>query len=350
MSAHTHYLPRIDSDRRAFLAMGLFAVIVISLYSRLQAIADWVTYSLFNLNPESHLGVSVNFFMYDVPKILLLLTGMIFVISVIQTFIDTQKVRTMVEKRGEGVGNVMASLLGALTPFCSCSSVPLFIGFVEAGIPLGITFSFLITSPIMNEVALVLLLGLFGWQVAVLYLVSGILIGVVAGIILGRMHLERYVEDFVFQVKANQRASVVTSLTWLDRYEEAMQNTREIVGKVWLFVIVGIAVGAIIHGFVPEDMLVDIMGEGAWWSVPVSIALGVPLYSNAAGVIPIVSAMLDKGAALGTALAFMMSVVALSVPEMIILRRVLKPQLVLIFVGVVAFSILVTGYVFNLIM
>lgn len=325
-------------------------MVVLGLYSRLQAIADWVTYSLFNLNPESHLGVSVNFFMYDVPKILLLLTGMIFVISVIQTFIDTQKVRTMVEKRGEGVGNVMASLLGALTPFCSCSSVPLFIGFVEAGIPLGITFSFLITSPIMNEVALVLLLGLFGWQVAVLYLISGILIGVVAGIILGRMHLEHYVEDFVFQVKANQRASVATSLTWLDRYEEAMQNTREIVGKVWLFVIVGIAVGAIIHGFVPEDMLVDIMGEGAWWSVPVSIALGVPLYSNAAGVIPIVSALLDKGAALGTALAFMMSVVALSVPEMIILRRVLKPQLVLIFAGVVAFSILVTGYVFNLIM
>lgn len=352
MSIHTPHFIDIKNDRRAFVFVGLLAMIWLILYNNLQPIADWFTYTLLRLDHDNALGEALNFFIYDVPKILLLLTGMIFLISVFQTFIDTERVRAVVEKRGEGIGNLMASLFGAITPFCSCSSVPLFIGFVEAGIPLGITFSFLITSPIMNEVALVLLLGLFGWQVALMYLVSGILIGMIAGIILGRMKLERYVEDFVFQVRVRRQAttSADTKLTWRERFDEAVEKTREILGKVWLFVIVGIGIGALIHGFVPEEALVDIMGEGAWWSVPVSILLGVPLYSNAAGVIPIVSALLDKGAALGTALAFMMSVVALSLPEMIILRRVLKPQLLVIFAGVVALAILVTGYLFNLIL
>ncbi|MBZ0293320.1 MAG: permease [Anaerolineae bacterium] len=347
---NTHHFPSITTGRRAFLFVGLLAIIWGILYNNLQPIADWLTYVLLGFTRDSQLGEAINFFLYDVPKVLLLLTGMIFLISLLQTFIDAQKVRAAVEKQGEGVGNLVASLFGAVTPFCSCSSVPLFIGFVEAGIPLGITFSFLITSPIMNEVALVLLLGLFGWKVALLYLVSGILIGVIAGMILGRMKLERYIEDFVFKVKANQAAGFVQETpTWLERFSDAAEKTREIVGKVWLFVIVGIGIGAAIHGFVPENALVEIMGEGAWWSVPVSVLLGVPLYSNAAGVIPIVSALLDKGAALGTALAFMMSVVALSLPEMIILRRVLKPQLLVIFGGVVATSILLTGYLFNLI-
>jgi len=351
MSASTHHTFKIDTDRRAFVLIGVLAVFWIVLYNNLQSIADWLTYSLLRLSSESALGKSLNFFIYDVPKILLLLTGMIFFISLVQTFIDTQKVRAVVEKRGEGIGNLMASLFGAVTPFCSCSSVPLFIGFVEAGIPLGITFSFLITSPIMNEVALVLLLGLFGWQVALMYLVSGILIGVFSGMILGRLKLERYVEDFVFQVKTKKsKISIVEEKsTWLERFSESVEKTREIVVKVWLFVIVGIGIGAMIHGFVPEDALVEIMGEDAWWSVPISVLLGVPLYSNAAGVIPIVSALLDKGASLGTALAFMMSVVALSLPELIILRRVLKPPLLVIFVTVVAVSILITGYLFNLI-
>jgi uncharacterized membrane protein YraQ (UPF0718 family) len=202
----------------------------------------------------------------------------------------------------------------------------------------------------MNEVALVLLLGSFGWKVALLYLVSGILIGVIAGMILGRMNLEPYVEDFVFNVKSNNSTHALTEkLSWLERFEDAREKTYEIVRKVWLFVIVGIGLGAIIHGFVPEDALIEIMGKDAWWSVPISVLLGVPLYSNAAGVIPIVSALLGKGAALGTALAFMMSVVALSLPELIILRRVLKPRLLVIFVGVVAVSILITGYMFNLV-
>lgn len=337
-------------DRRMFVLVAAICAVWIVAYTNLQPAADWLTYSLLGLSHDSRLGEALNFFVYDVPKILLLLSGMIFVITLAQTFIDVARVRALVERRGEGVGNLLAALFGALTPFCSCSSVPLFIGFVEAGIPLGITFSFLITSPIMNEVAFVMLLGLFGWQVAALYLVSGIAIGVIAGLVLGRMKLERYVEPFVYEVKSKKRAGsgIVDTLTWSDRIEHAAQTTRDILRKVWLFVIIGIGIGAIIHGYVPEDALTGIMGQNAWWSVPASVLLGIPLYSNAAGVIPIVSAMLGKGAALGTALAFMMSVVALSLPELIILRRVLRPRLIAIFVGVVALGITLTGYLFNL--
>jgi hypothetical protein len=344
-------LPANHSDRRAFLMVAVVAVVWWIAYNNLQPLADGLTYGLLGLSPQTPLGTALNFFVYDVPKLLLLLGGMIFIITVLQTFVDTHRVRALVEKRGEGVGNVMASMFGALTPFCSCSSVPLFIGFVQAGIPLGITFSFLITSPIMNEVAFVMLWGLFGWEIAVLYLISGVTIGVVAGLVLGRLKLERYVEPFVYEVKSKGNAPAMAGekLSWTERFERGAEGAREIIGKVWLFVIIGIAIGAFIHGFVPEDALTGIMGEGAWWSVPISVLLGIPLYSNAAGVIPIVSALLDKGAALGTALAFMMSVVALSLPEMIILRRILKPQLIAIFVAVVAVSITLTGYLFNLI-
>jgi uncharacterized membrane protein YraQ (UPF0718 family) len=274
---------------------------------------------------------------------------MIFLISLLQTFIDTQKVRVMVEKRGEGIGNLMAALFGAITPFCSCSSVPLFIGFVQAGIPMGITFSFLITSPLMNEVAFVLLIGLFGWKIALLYLLSGITIGTISGLLIGRMKLERYVEGFVYDIKPQKSSgqALEEKLTWNERVTRAVESTREIVRKVWLFVIVGIGIGAFIHGFVPQDALTDIMGKGAWWSVPVSVLLGIPLYSNAAGIIPIVSALLSKGASLGTALAFMMSVVGLSLPEAIILKRVLKTPLLVIFFAVIGVSIILTGYMFN---
>jgi uncharacterized membrane protein YraQ (UPF0718 family) len=338
-------------DRPAFLIVGLLSVVWIIAYSNLQPIADWLTYTVLGFSHESPIGEALNFFIYDVPKILLLLSGMIFLITVLQTFIDPAKVRAAVEKRGEGSGNVLAAMFGAITPFCSCSSVPLFIGFVQAGIPLGITFSFLITSPIMNEVAFVMLLGLFGWQVALLYLVSGILIGIIAGWLLGRLKLERYVEEMVYEVKAGGKTAQMLEeqLTWSDRFERAADSTRDIVRKVWLFVIVGIGIGAFIHGFVPEDALTEIMGAGAWWSVPAAVLLGIPLYSNAAGIIPIVSALLGKGAALGTVLAFMMSVVALSLPEMIILRKVLKPRLIAIFIAVVAISIIITGYLFNLV-
>ncbi len=337
---------------------GLLAKVIVAAlawwaaYTALPAASQWLTYDVIGLAHGSHLGESVAFFLYDVPKLLLLLSGMIFVISLVQTFIDTQKVRTMVEKRGEGVGNLMAALFGAITPFCSCSSVPLFIGFVQAGIPLGITFSFLITSPLMNEVAFVLLIGLFGWKVAGLYLLTGVTIGVISGLILGRLKLERYVEGFVYEMKGRGNPGVVLEeeLTWPERVGRALDSTREIVGKVWLYVIVGIAIGAGIHGFVPQDALTGIMGKGAWWSVPLSVVLGIPLYSNAAGIIPIVSALLAKGASLGTVLAFMMSVVGLSLPEAIILRRVLKPQLIAIFIGVIGVAIILTGYLFNLVL
>ena len=352
MSANTRLFLRINTDRRAFVLVGLLAIVWGIAYSNLQPIADWVTYTVLGFSHDSQLGEALNFFIYDVPKILLLLSGMIFLITLAQTFINTEKVRAAVEKRGEGVGNLMAAAFGALTPFCSCSSVPLFIGFVQAGIPLGITFSFLITSPIMNEVAFVMLLGLFGWQVALLYLVSGVIIGVIAGLVLGRLKLERYVEDFVYATRprSGQGSVADEKPTWVERFQQAAETTREIVGRVWLFVIIGIGIGAFIHGFVPEDALTGIMGADAWWSVPAAVLVGIPLYSNAAGIIPIVSALLGKGAALGTALAFMMSVVALSLPEMIILRKVLKPRLIAIFVGVVAVSIILTGYLFNLVM
>jgi len=337
-----------NTNRRLFAVLAIAAIAWLIVYNIIQPLANWIAYELLSLPQGSHLGESLAFFFYDVPKILLLLSGMIFLISLLQTFIDTQKVRVMVEKRGEGIGNIMAALFGAITPFCSCSSVPLFIGFVQAGIPMGITFSFLITSPLMNEVAFVLLIGLFGWKIALLYLLSGITIGTISGLILGRMKLERHVEGFVYDIKPQNSGQVLEEkLAWKERVNRAVESTREIVGKVWLFVVVGIGIGAFIHGFVPQDALTGIMGKGAWWSVPVSVVLGVPLYSNAAGIIPIVSALLSKGASLGTALAFMMSVVGLSLPEAIILKRVLKTPLLVIFFAVIAAAIILTGYMFN---
>jgi uncharacterized membrane protein YraQ (UPF0718 family) len=341
-----------NPDVRLWMLVAIAAVVWIYLYNVIESFANWLTYGLLALPQGSHLGESLAFFFYDVPKLFLLLSGMIFVITFFQTFIDTQKVRAMVEKRGEGVGNLMAALFGAITPFCSCSSVPLFIGFVQAGIPLGVTFSFLITSPLMNEVAFVLLIGLFGWKVAGLYLLSGVTIGIVSGLILGRMKLERYVEGFVYDMKprAANAEMLEEKLTWAERISRAWDSTKDIVGKVFWFVIIGIGIGAFIHGYVPQDALTGIMGKDAWWSVPASVLVGIPLYSNAAGIIPIVSALLDKGASLGTVLAFMMSVVGLSLPEVIILRRVLKPQLIAIFVSVIAVAIILTGYMFNLVM
>jgi hypothetical protein len=331
--------------------VALASLVWIYLYNVIEPFANWLSYGLLALPRGSHLGEALAFFFYDTPKLLLLLSGMIFLISLFQTFIDTQKVRAMVEKRGEGVGNLMAALFGAITPFCSCSSVPLFIGFVQAGIPLGITFSFLITSPLMNEVAFVLLIGLFGWKVAGLYLLSGVTIGIVSGLILGRLKLERYVEGFVYEMKPRANVEMIEEkLTWSERISRSLDSTKEIVSKVVVYVLIGIGIGAFIHGYVPQDALTGIMGKQAWWSVPVSVLVGIPLYSNAAGIIPIVSALLAKGASLGTVLAFMMSVVGLSLPEAIILRRVLKPQLIAIFIGVIAAAIILTGYLFNLVM
>jgi uncharacterized membrane protein YraQ (UPF0718 family) len=268
----------------------------------------------------------------------------------VRSFFGPERTRALLGGKREGVGNAAAAGLGLVTPFCSCSAVPLFIGFVEAGIPLGVTFSFLIAAPMVNEVALVMLFGMFGWRVALLYLVAGLSVAIVAGIVIGRLKLERYVEAFVWRIKGGDEAVAEASPTWSERFAMAWRSTREIVGKVWLYVIIGIAVGAAIHGYVPEEALAGILGRGAWWSVPVAVALGVPLYSGAAGMIPVVQALIAKGAALGTVLAFMMAVVALSLPELIILRRVLKPQLLAVFVGVVAIGIIAIGYLFNLVL
>ncbi len=336
-----------QSNLRAGIAVGLAGLAWLAAYNLIQPLASWITYTLIGLSAGSRLGDSAAFFLYDVPKILLLLSGMIFAITLLRSFFSPEQTRALLGGRREGVGNVLAASLGVVTPFCSCSAVPLFIGFVESGIPLGVTFSFLIAAPVINEVALALLLGMFGWQVAALYLASGLAIAIVAGMIIGRFKLERYVEEFVWQIKAGQGAVALARPTWAQRVDQAWQSTREIVGKVWLYVVVGIAVGAGIHGYVPEHALVTIMGREAWWSVPAAVLLGVPLYSNAAGVIPIVHALMEKGAALGTVLAFMMAVVGLSLPEIIILRRVLKPQLIGVFVGVVALAIIITGYLFN---
>ena len=334
-------------------SMGALLVVItatwFAAYNLIQPLADWLAYSALNLTRGSHLGDAVAFFLYDVPKILLLLSGMIFLISILRTFFSPERTRAMLGGKRQGIGNVLASLLGIVTPFCSCSAVPLFIGFVESGIPLGVTFSFLIAAPTINEVAVVMLFGLFGWKVAGLYIASGLVIAIIAGMVIGRFRLERYVEDFVWKMQTSG-AIEGEKLTWSDRIQRAWESVKEIVGKVWLYVVVGIAVGAGIHGFVPESALAGIMGKQAWWSVPAAVVLGVPLYSNAAGVIPIVSALMEKGASLGTVLAFMMSVVGLSLPEMIILRRVLKPQLIAVFIGVIAIAIIFTGYLFNLVL
>ncbi len=320
-----------------------------TVYTHLSVAADWLAFSLLRLTRGSHLGSAVQFFVYEAPKVLMLLTLVVFGVGIIRSFFTPERTRAMLARRGESIGNVMAALLGVVTPFCSCSAVPLFIGFVTTGVPLGVTFSFLISAPMVNEVALVLLLGLFGWKIAAIYAGTGLLIAMMTGWVIGRLHLERFVEPWVYEVPSTSGAESGT-ISWGARIRLGQESMRDIVGKVWPFVLAGIAVGAGIHGYVPENFMASIMGKGNWWSVPLAVLIGVPMYSNAAGIIPVVQALLGKGAALGTVLAFMMSVIGLSLPETIILRKVLRPQLIAVFVGVVTAGILVVGYVFNLIM
>ncbi len=341
--------PAAHQTQRLIVIVVLTAMLWIIAYNVIQPLANWIAYEAVGLAEDSHLGQALAFFLYDVPKILLLLSGMIFLISIVRTFFSPERTRALLGGKREGVGNVLAATLGIVTPFCSCSAVPLFIGFVESGIPLGVTFSFLVAAPTINEVAIVMLMGLFGWKVTALYIASGLAIAVVAGFILGRLHMERYVEDFVWKIQAGG-GSIAERLSWQDRIERSWQSVKDIVSKVWLYVVVAIAVGAVIHGYVPESALVGIMGRSAWWSVPVAVLIGVPLYSNAAGMIPIVAALIEKGASLGTALAFMMSVVGLSLPEAIILRRVLKLPLLITYFAVIAVAIILIGYLFNFVL
>lgn len=311
----------------------------------LQWIADRITYDLIGLSPESRLGAAVGFFFYDVPKILLLLSVIVFFVALIRSYFPPEKTRKYLSHSREYVGNVLAAALGVVTPFCSCSAVPLFIGFVEAGVPLGVTFSFLIASPMVNEVALVLLLGMFGWKVAGLYLVSGLLVAIAGGIVLGRLGLESEIEEYVLQIRMGQ--AEVPEMSRGERLAYARDYVAEILGKVWPYVVVGIAIGGFMHGFIPSDALARYAGPGNPLAVPVAVGMGIPLYSNAAGVIPIVSVLVDKGVAMGTVLAFMMAVTALSIPEFVILRKVMKPKLIGVFIAINFVTITATGYLFN---
>lgn len=318
-------------------------------YTHLSDASSWLTYSVFSIAKESHLGASVQFFFYDTPKVMMLLVLVVFGVGVLRSFFTPEKTRAFLSGKSEFAGNIMAALLGIVTPFCSCSAVPLFIGFVTAGVPLGVTFSFLIAAPMVNEIALGLLYGLLGWKVALLYMGTGLGVAIIAGWVIGRLHLENHIEDWVTGTVGVACNIPETSLTWQDRVVYGKDAVVEIIGRVWIYVILGIGVGAVIHGYVPESFMAGIMGKGAWWSVPLAVVMGVPMYSNAAGIIPVVEALLGKGAALGTVLAFMMSVIALSLPEMVILRKVLKPRLIGVFVGVVASGILLVGFLFNLV-
>jgi uncharacterized membrane protein YraQ (UPF0718 family) len=300
------------------------------------------------LPASTRLTESIRFFLFETPKVLLLLTLVIFIVGIIRSYFSPERTRRILEKKSLFTGNVMASMLGIVTPFCTCSAVPLFIGFVEAGIPLGVTFSFLVAAPMINEVAVVLLFGLFGWKTALLYVSTGLVIAISSGYTIGKLKVERFVEDWVYTIKSQTILSE-GKLVFDDRIQSGFVAVREIVSKVWVYILIGIAVGASVHGYVPENFMASIMGKSAWWAVPISVLIGVPLYSNAAGIIPIVQALLEKGASLGTALAFMMAVIGLSLPETIILRKVLKMQLIFIFVGVVAFGIIIVGYIFNLV-
>jgi uncharacterized protein len=329
--------------------LGTTAILLplwVLLYMSLQPIADSIVLAI-GLTQGAHLTEAFRFFVFEVPKVLLLLTLIVFVVGIIRSYFSPERTRKILGGKRLFAGNVLASLLGVVTPFCTCSAIPLFLGFVESGIPLGVTFSFLIAAPMINEVALVLLFGLFGWKTALLYMSTGLIIAMISGYIIGILKLEKYIEPWVYEVKAGHLNLGEEIIPFKQRISAGVDAVVEIVSKVWIYIVIGIAVGAGIHGYVPENFMASIMGKSAWWSVPVAVLIGVPMYSNAAGIIPIVQALLEKGASLGTVLAFMMAVIGLSLPETIILKKVLKLPLILAFVGVVAVGIIIVGYVFN---
>lgn len=320
----------------------------ILIYFNLESIVNWLIWDLAGFDKASHLASSIHFFTFEVPKVLLLLTIIVFFVGIIRSYFSADKTRKALEGKSLFVGNVMASTLGIFTPFCSCSAIPLFLGFVEAGIPLGVTLSFLIAAPMINEVALILLFGLFGWQTALLYLFTGLFISIISGWIIGKLRLEKWVESWVYEIKVNNVIEEA-KLNYLDRIDSGITAVKEIVAKVWIYIIIGIAVGAGVHGYVPAEFMASFMGKDVWYSVPLAVILGIPMYSNAAGIIPIVQVLLEKGASLGTSLAFMMAVIGLSLPEAIILKKVLKYPLLFTFIGIVGVGIMIVGFIFNLV-
>ncbi|EGD60417.1 permease [Novosphingobium nitrogenifigens DSM 19370] len=340
-------LRQVGKSQAAWFAGVAVALVAwFAIYGQLPALARWLVARM-PIEQGSPLMTSIEFFFYDTPKVLMLLTLVVFAMGVVRSFFSPERTRALLAGKREGLGNIAAAHLGVVTPFCSCSAVPLFVGFVSAGVPLGVTFSFLIAAPMINEVALGLLFALVGWKVALTYLVFGLSVAIVAGWVIGRLHLEGWLEPWVREVRAGALEPEADHCTWIDRFEAGWDAVKEIVGKVWIWLIAGIGAGAFIHGYVPATLLSGIMGGNAWWSVPAAVVVGIPLYSNAAGIIPVVEALLSKGAALGTVLAFMMSVIALSLPEMIILRKVLSLKLIAVFIAVVALGILGVGYLFN---
>jgi uncharacterized protein len=339
-----------QSINRKIITPLLLMPVWILFYHFLKPASDWLIDIVFGLTAGSQLTEALRFFVFEVPKVLLLLTLIIFLVGIVRSYFSPEKTRKVLEGKSLFTGNVMASMLGIVTPFCSCSAIPLFLGFVEAGIPIGVTFSFLIASPMINEVAVVLLFGMFGWKTATIYVVSGLFIAIIAGWFIGKLNLRHWIQDWVFQSQFGNSASEVEKVKFADRIQYGYNAVREIVGKVWIYVVLGIAVGAGAHGYVPEDFMASLMGKSAWYSVPLSVIIGVPLYSNAAGIIPIVSVLIEKGASLGTALAFMMAVIGLSLPEMIILKKVLKLKFILTFAGIMAAGIMLVGFLFNAIM
>ena len=319
------------------------------IYHNLQPVTNWLIDSVFGMTQGAHLTEALRFFIFEFPKVMMLLTLIIFFVGIIRTYFTPERTRKALEGKKTFTGNVMAAALGIVTPFCSCSAIPLFLGFVESGVPLGVTFSFLIAAPMINEVAIILLYGMFGWKVAAIYIGTGLTIAIVAGWIIGLLKLEKWVEPWVYETHLGKNEEEQEKIGFGNRISLGYDAIKDIVGKVWIYVALGIAVGAGAHGYVPEDFMAALMGKSVWYSVPLSILIGIPLYSNAAGIVPIVSVLIEKGAALGTSLAFMMAVIGLSLPEMIILRKVLKLPLIFTFIGVVGGGIMIVGYLFNII-
>lgn len=333
--------------KKNIIYISILTVVWVAFYKYLTPITDFIIDDILRLEAGKHFTETLRFFIYEVPKVFLLLILIIFIVGIIRTYFSAEKTREKLKGKSLFTGNILAALLGIVTPFCSCSAIPLFLGFVEAGIPIGITFSFLIAAPMINEVAVVMLIGLFGWKVTLIYVLTGLTVAIISGWLIGVFKLEKYVEEWVFKVKGANQDIDEEKLNFEDRIKTGYASVKDIVGKIWIYILIGIAVGAGAHGYVPEDFLSTLMGKAHWYSVPLAILIGVPLYSNAAGIIPIVSVLIEKGVTLGTALAFMMSVIGLSLPEVIILKKVLKIQLIAIFVGIVAFGIIIVGYLLN---
>lgn len=338
----------MKSHKKIIIA-SLLLIVWVLIYMNLGIFSDWLVYDVFRMSAGARITEAVRFFIFDFPKVLLLLILISFVVGIIRSYFTPDKTRRALAGKRTFTGNVLASVLGIVTPFCSCSAIPMFIGFVESGVPLGITFSFLISSPMINEVAVVMLYGMFGWQVALIYILMGLIIAITSGWVIGRLKLEKWVEDWVYATQLGEGDISEDKLTFDDRIKFGYDSMIGIVKKVWLFIAIGIAIGAGMHGYVPAEFLSSFMGKANWYAVPLATLIGIPLYSNAAGILPIVAVLVEKGAAMGTALSFMMATIALSLPEMIMLRKILKPPLILSFIGIVGIGIMLVGFLFNLI-